>query len=541
MQIQKIAFLTAILLLISLLAEAQRFGPEGDPEGKSKAEEPPAARDTVKTRIKKWQLRADISQADTAVIDTTLRKLDIFRKVYQKSVFNYYLGNIGLGALPMHYFDRPYRTDYLLSRYHAPYLQRAENMFFFNTNTPYTVLKYTTSTRARDKQTIDALHTQNVNPALNFAVNIGGHKSEGAYNRQNSSKSYYRTTVNYLKKHYVLHAAFSHTRLDNMENGGMTLDLSDPEDPLLTPNLNSANTSHFMQSAMLAQTYKIGNRSNIPDTINQGIRDSWLDISHKFTMNRQAYLYKEKEASVDEYYQTLYYDTTATFDSTYHGSFKNNLQLRFSEDWNSFFPLGILIGIEHEYEKFYNFRDPLETKAEYPYNNLKVQAKAFNRVSKRYGWSGEASYYLSGYHENDWMLKGRINLQLLENTFPLHLEAKAVFKEFTPAFFKKRYYSNHAIWDKNLKKESQQLIGASLHMPQINTRISLNTERHEHYTYFDSTATPQQYGNPLSVLSIELEQTFQAGHFHYDHRAFWQRSDANKILQIGRASCRERV
>lgn len=525
----KIAILTAITLLWMLPVDAQRLGPGESPESKEKKT---FQKDTIAKHIKKWQLENDVTIADSAIIDTTLRKLDIYREVYKASLFNHYLGNIGLGAMPMHFFDRPQHSRFLFSRYYTPYLQNADNMYFYNTTKPYTVLNYTTSTRARDKQTIEALHTQNVTPALNVALLLQGHKSEGPYNRQNSGKRSYGLSANFMQKHYMLHASLNHTRLDNMENGGMTLDLSDPNDPLFTPNLNSANTSYFRQSAMLAQTLKIGNLNNIPDSINQGLRESWLDISHKFSMERQAYLYKEKQASVNEYYNQVFFDTTATYDSTFHSEFSNALQVKFSEKWNRYFPVGIKFGIEHAVEKYYNFKNFLETRAVDNFTNVKVSAGAFNRVSKHYQWRARAIYHASGYRENDWRLKGHIKLQLLENTFPLHIEAKGVYKQITPGYFKQQYYSNHSIWNKTLKKENHQLIQAKLQMPQINTTVGFNTGRHKHYTYFDTAATPRQYEHPLSVISLELKQEFQAGHFHYDHRVLWQRSDANKILHL---------
>ena len=509
----------------------------GEPSGRQKEEDQQTGltqdKDSLETHIKKWKIGEDITESQYQRIDTTLRKNDVFRSIFKRSLFSYYLGNIGLAGYPMYFPDRPSNTRYIFARSYEPYFEDADETYYYNTNKPYTVLDYTMSSRSRDKQTIDILHTQNIIPSFNTAVKLGGHRSAGAYTSQQTSAKYIGTSMNWMRKHYSVYASFFHNVLENDESGGLDIDRSNEDGPIISAKLDEASSKYSRQSAFLGQTLKLIDLSGKSDTSIVGQIKPLIEISHNLSYKRDAYKFTEQTINVNEpLYNNIYFDSTSTNDSTHYARLKNELQFKIHEHWNKKFPVGIQFNLTNSIKKYYNFKSFLLQNSTEKFSDWKIEAQMFNNASKKWQWNGGFEYYLSGYRKNNFEVYGSLQKKFSPENFPVILSGSAKYRIKKPSYFDNQFYSNHVKWDKNLNNKYESLIKGSIEMPEFDLSAEIQASRHENYVYYDSTVTPQQVTPPMNVISTHLRKTFHLGKFRLSNRVFYQFSDLNQYIHL---------
>lgn len=488
--------------------------------------------DSIPTHLVRWQYQPETSWQQFAPPDTLMGKLDRFHPVDKQHRFNYFNGNYGFASLSMVFHERPHYSEYLLNRHFAPYLQQAAESYFYNTNKPYTHIKYTTSTRERNKQTMDVKHSQNVNPALNLTFRLGGHRSEGAYTNQLASGRYFGASINYNRPNYLLHAAWLQQTMEHEENAGFTLDDTDPEDVILAPNLEEAANALFNQTGMLAQTLKIGDTRNQPDSVKVGIAHSIIDISHVFEYQRQSFLFERTIDPANTFYSTIFYDSLASYDSTFYSQFANSLFLNFRDQWNRFFPIGLSLGITQENTQYYNFRDPLLANTTQTYANRRASIQLFNQSGQKLQWNARLGYYFSGFRQDDIRIKGHMHTHFALGSDTLHIRASGAFTDYGPDYFSEQYYANHIRWDESLQRIKHLQLAGSLYMPRWQSRVSVHINQVNNHLYFDTTATPVQSKQALQVLAVRFKQNLNWWHLHWNNELVYQLASSEELLPV---------
>jgi hypothetical protein len=105
-----------------------------------------------------------------------------------------------------------------------PYLFTQDNQKFYNTTRPYSNIYYRMGSKL--EQMIDILHTQNIQPNWNFALNYRKIGSPGNYVNQGVNHDNASFTTNYLSNNnrYSFNASFLYNKLQQDENGGIQSD-----------------------------------------------------------------------------------------------------------------------------------------------------------------------------------------------------------------------------------------------------------------------------------------------------------------------------
>jgi hypothetical protein len=105
----------------------------------------------------------------------------------------------------------------------------------------------------------------------------------------------------------------------------------------------------------------------------------------------------------------------------------------------------------------------------------------------------------------------------------------------TSIYKKFNYYLQDA------KNQTVTEIGGNINLKWFKTELFVNYFRIDNYTYFDSSARPQQSNSSLNISQIGGDATFSYGKFHLNTRLQFQNALTNKDLLpmpgfIGRAN-----
>ncbi len=101
------------------------------------------------------------------------------------------------------------------------YRFNVDSLGFYNTTRPYSVFTYQLGSKL--EQCAGLMHTQNIKPNWNFAVEYRKTNSPGFYKQQrtNNDNASFSTNYKSLNKHYTLYAAMVYNKEQNDENGGL--------------------------------------------------------------------------------------------------------------------------------------------------------------------------------------------------------------------------------------------------------------------------------------------------------------------------------
>lgn len=148
---------------------------------------------------------------------------DYFKRVPLKSEF-LYLGNNGNATRSLLF--SPMRAPGWDHGFHAfdPYRFTIEDTRFMNTTKPFTQLGFIVASKA--EQNLDIIHTQNITPDWNFAVNYRLINAPGIFNSQNTNHNNIRFNSDFTSKKKRYHAFFVviSNALQSSENGGLKYD-----------------------------------------------------------------------------------------------------------------------------------------------------------------------------------------------------------------------------------------------------------------------------------------------------------------------------
>jgi len=171
-----------------------------------------------------------------------------------------------------------------------------DSLNYYTTTRPYSVFSYQTAGRQEHVATI--LHTQNIRPNWNFAVEYRKINSPGYYKIQRNNHDNFALTTNYrsLNKHYDLKAAMVYNKQQHDENGGILYDtlLSDPN-YRDRRTLNTAYESQF---------------STAKSSVNNVQRDFTLMLQHSYTWGVTDTFFDEEDTAAYTYTVTPRFSIT---------------------------------------------------------------------------------------------------------------------------------------------------------------------------------------------------------------------------------------
>ncbi len=505
--------------------------------------------DTTAPIARVWQLKDNYSRLEDYNMDTLQTSFQIYNPVLKYSPFVSYLGNLGLQAQTHMFFQRDPDVPFLFLRPFKPYLFLPEDNVYYNVRQPFSLIEYSTSgqNRLKREQMVHAMHTQNVNPYLNFGMDLKLSSSEGHYVNQKGKRSSFRMFGSYIKGDYSIHGSFAYNSFTIRENGGLVSDSlfqNTQQDPLTYDvHMTEANSLTRNLGAQITQRYRFGSMTEIEDTTSitgiRKLRDKTAKTGsfvHTIEYSRNKRYYKDETSGIlPSYYDHFYIDSLSSYDSTFSRSLINTLQIMLDENPNRKNDFGARAFITHELIKYGN-NIPADTSASgyslNQYNNISVGAAVGHTVGNPWTWLFTGRLFLIGYRAGDFRVTGQIDRYIEAKKGRSKLGIAGLIRLEEPDYFLQHYASNHFAWENDFKKTKEILASATIENEPLRLKLKGEISTLTDYIYFGTDTIPHQHRGVISILSADLYKHFQAGIFNSIHRISYQLPTNNDVIRI---------
>jgi hypothetical protein len=502
-------------------------------------------KEPVKPRVlREWTLSSDFTEEISIPIDTVFSLSQRFRISDKYSPINAYPGNYGLPFYQINFFDRIQDPDMYLYAYHYPFMHLPSNAVFMDTQVPFTEIAWTFGApRETSEQTFRVRHSQSINRYFNVGLIYDIIYSLGQYNYQRAEDKTFVLHSSYTGPKYKLYFAGGINNLVSYENGGITgkdqLHLfSTREVPVNLGGLNKAVSNLKNRNLLLVQRYTIGKSAETQDSTGKkksGFFGLSGTFSHILLLESDKRTYSDN-APGSGFYNSIFVNSSATFDSLFFRSIKNTLRFDFTTDTTRKFRFGGGAGVRNEMFRYSQLFPKLEIQtvnfARWNRGNNVLVGKLYNNIGKKFRWIADGELFFTGYRAGDFNLEGEIikSFEWKKGTASWIIDGKMINRQ--PSFWLENWGSNHFEWHNNLKKELRIDLGTSFIYPARKAELKFNYAIISNYTDFDVNALPSQNNGALHVASVLLRKELQAWKFHLNGDVLVQKSTEPSVLDL---------
>ena len=527
----------------------RQSGPEQQPQSEQ------ADVKQIDPDIKLWYLNGYGAFKDSTRLDTIQDFFHLYHPVFKNTLTALYLGNYANPSLDNNFFNRYTNVDFFFLQTREAYLLTPQSVKYYNTRTPYTLLDYTQSEhRTRKNETrFNVLHTQNVNPYLNFTFRYDQARSAGQYKNQDTKNNFITLYSNYNKDKLAIHTGFISNRILNNENGGILENadlLGEPETDFLDVNLTSVKSDFANKYLFATGEYRFGRfieiarEDSIPEPgddqeeapPNPRIFKPLAGILYSFEYQTNLKEYTDEEDPSNTFFQHDYFGGDYIKDSIRFRKVINIIQLKQYENPERKTSFGKRAFIGQEFvrasspgitpDTFYYQR----TKR---YSNVYAGGGIFRQTGSFWRWNFDGRIFLLGRNVGQTELSGVISKPL---PFPgdslTELIITGKIENRVPDYFQEEYYSKRILWKTNLKMEQRMTMQGSLKIPSRNLELTGNYALINNFIYNDTLAVPSQFGGQLLVLSAYADKDFRLRNLHFRTRLLWQKVSNETVLHL---------
>ncbi len=509
-----------------------------------------SAQKSSKSRIiRQWNLSHDFTEEVIIPFDTVFSLFHRYRITDRYSPLNATLGNYGLPFYQLNFFDRISNPDEFLYSNYYPLMYVPRKAVFMNTQVPFSELAWTNGgPREVSEQTFRVRHSQNVNRFLNFGLIYDVVFNLGQYNYQKADDKTFTFFSSYTGPVYKFYFSAGVNSLTSYENGGITdeegLSTYETRDvPVNLGGLNLAKSIIKNNNILLVQRFTVGRKIEKGDTLKPEKDFAGLKgiFSHVFIYENTKRTYADKYPQ-SGFYDTIYINKSATFDSLSNRVIRNTVRFDFATDEKRKFRVGGGAGIRNELFRYSQINPTHDTTfadtLAWRKSNNAVVGRLFNNIGDKFRWTADGELFLTGYRAGDFSLKGEITKSFgwKKGTAVWNINGGIMNRQ--PSFWYEHWGSNHFEWQTSMKKEFRIDIGTRFSYPAIKTDLRFNYAIIDNYTDFNPAALPSQHGGGLSIASVMAGKELKAWKLHLSADILAQISSNQEILDLPLISLR---
>jgi hypothetical protein len=469
----------------------------------------------VKTRFSEKKIYDTTFTIERSYIVTQYNKKDNFGKIQST--------NIGAGFQNLIYEKNTEQNLNLLPENKSFYIKGENDINYYDVKTPTTTFFYNNAMKNGGQ--LQTTYTQNVGKNFNFAIEYMGLRSQGLYTNSLASSNNTIFSGHYFSKNgkYEAYAHYIHQNINNQENGGVA-DINaflSGDDNLnnrqnIETNLTGAESRYSYRRYYFSQEFSPFDPAKYP-----------FKLRHTIYHQGNKYYFSETSADTD------FFDSVSiTGFPLGSKKFSNNLSNTFSLVWdNEKFKLDA--GFRHQYLTFGN-------KNAYPLLNIpgyfkeqrigavgnlqiklldKIQLKSFLEISKgsQFGDYVKTTNQLVFEPIKGYLVEGRVNFQSAYPSFNYLVNSS--------------HYVDYNYYLQNPNNEIVTQLGGTVRLAKwFDTQLLVDFFKIDNYTYFNSSAMPQQSSSSLNISQIGGESTLKYGKFNLNGKVMFQKALNNQDL-----------
>ncbi|MDR3366414.1 MAG: putative porin [Prevotellaceae bacterium] len=488
---------------------------------------------TRKSRILRYAINHATNEVRRLGLDTSLFYFRTDYPFLRDDVGAIFLGTLGSPTMPYSYAKREGKSEFLFMQPYEAYFFMPDNISFYNTTTPYTVLYYDwAGSKSQMEDQLRAMHAQSITHNLNIGLVYHGMGTKGVYSRQRIDNRSVSFSASYLGNIYKANFGYIFNEAEAQESGGIANDrlitdtIIEPQSHL--PRLQTGknhlrNHTFFLTHSVDIPMIYIGNDSVISNILMGRIGHSLehSSFSKIYTDNNEAAYYANRFLGA------------VTRDSLGLRNFENRIfaQLR---PLRAYIFESLSAGLGYKSMQAFMFYPSMYfsgTSSE-DFHTIYAYASMSAWYKKYFRWNAYGQTNIAGYQRNAFELKGDMTLSVYPIKDGLHLQLGALLAGREQDIFISRYFTNHYSWSNNFDQSNELRVEAKLHIPAIFCEVGVSQSIRNNFIYFDTTAHPKQYANALSISALTLGQKLEFKGINIHHRVLVQLSSNEQILSV---------
>ncbi len=513
----------------------------------------PTENKVVKPGVNTWKLNGYGAFIDSIPMDTTINLFHIYNPVYQDALTASYIGNYGTPYQENNFFGRNASVDFYFLKTRDAYLLTPEQVRYYNTRTPYTLLDFSQSEhRTRKNETrFNVLHTQNISPFWNFTFRFDQARSAGQYLHQETKNNFVTLYTSYNRDRLNIYGGFISNSIINNENGGLVEGqdlLGEPDTEFFKVNLSSVRSEFGNMYFYTTGEYQFGRFIEVPEeempaqeesedeeTVVPTVFKPFAGIIYSFQYQSHTKEYIDQEDSTNTFFEHAYYGPEYEKDSIRFAKISNVLQLKQYENPDRKTSFGKRAFLGQEFVRLAMpgpVMDPFNHQVR-RYSNIYAGGGIFRQTGSFWRWNFDGRIFLLGRNVGQTELSGVITKPfsfLGDSLSSVNITGK--LENVMPEFFQEEYYSNRVRWNNDLKMEQRMTFSGSIKLPGRNTELKANYALINNFIYNNGEGIPTQFGGQLLVLSAYADKDFQLGNFHFRTRLLWQKAGNEEVLHL---------
>ena len=536
-----------------------------------------------------WTLEGPLGNSIAADIDTSHVNYSLRYVPAIASPAYATTGTYGGEGQTMIYFDRKPTSDFLFRDALDTWLPSTDEVKFYNTRIPMTLLSYNFGGgKEASQDRLKAEFSGNINKRAQVGALVDYIYSKGSFNYQAAKNFMWGLSGSYLGERYEFQGFYRRYNATNKENGGIVDDryITDPAeiqggttkvDYKTVPTFLSATHNSLVgQELYLNNRYKIGFNREVESgdsTIQEFVPVTSFIWALKFQSGDHRFINTNKQED-NEFWQNSYLSTDGTDETTTYWQLRNTLGISLLEGFNKYAKAGLSVFLTHEYR---HFRLPVDTRPDdaptfdpnqgstdsgtidgttppidsnpaasglltpLPFsvvptgagqNLMWVGAQIARRQGKILNYEATGEIGFIGEAAGEVKLHGNVatNIPLFGDT--VSVVGYGEFTNLSAPYLLKHYISNHFAWDNDFGKTRRLRFGGELRIPQSGTSIHVGAENVQNLIYFNHLALPTQCSSSVQVFTARLRQNFHFKAWHWDNDIIYQTSSNQDVIPM---------
>lgn len=511
---------------------------EDDEEGQQNAE---LKKLKIPSVIKTWTIHNQGSFIKPSVVDTSLWFFHNFMPFNLESISNISTGNNGGAYLSNDFFKRKYNSDFYFAQLYNAYWLTPEQINYYNTTTPFSLLDYSQSENrsTKNETRFNVFHSQNVNKKLNFEFIFNQTRSQGQYMGQENKFHNIGIVTSYKSDNFLSHSNVIFNRLQGQENGGLESsgslgDVSRTQNFIF--KMDDAVNKIQNNNIYTINEYRVG-KTVAADTTENSVKTfiPRVGFIHEFELSDN--LRKFTKDNPNNFFDHAYFNSSFTSDSIKYTRVTNIFQIKFYEAPDRKYTFGKRVYIGSDLLRYHmrtmSILIPLKDPT-YPekFTNTFLGGGLFRKEGRFWQWEADGRIYLAGYRRGQTELNGFVNkpLKIGKDTTSLRIEGS--LKTLIPEYFDQNYFSNHFMWQNNFDNINEMTIRSSIHSQEYRTTVGINYSLIGNYIFNGYDKMPVQASGELLILSAYLNKDFESKHWLIRNQFLAQKSSNENYLHL---------
>lgn len=295
----------------------------------------------------------------------------------------------------------------------------------------------------------------------------------------------------------------------------------------------------------------------IQDSIDATMKDEFVPVTsfiHTLEWNNYKRLYQAYETPKGYYRNTYYkqglvYGNDSIYDENKHVQIKNTFALALLEGFNKYMKAGLKAFISSDYCT-YTQPDTIQTGTLYERKVTEHDISIGARITKTQGrtlhFNAGVETHIAGPNSGQLALDfdTDLNFPLLGDT--VQLAASAYFHRSVISYFQSSYHSKHLWWDlEDPSMQTRTHVEGDFSYTKTNTLLRLAIDEIQNYGYWsmsydyngdngrtNMTASFNQHGSNISILTAQLHQNFRLGPLNWENVITYQNSSNQDVLPL---------